>query len=79
MVKKATFLKGNLRIYKCFRDISYIFSSVLKKNYKMRPDFKSLFAVEFCSLAFFEVTDVNGFHNVEFGPGGKPISCSVFR
>ena len=20
-----------------------------------------------------------GFHNVAFGPGGKPISCSVFR
>ena len=36
--------------------------------------------------SFFEVTtsrsreDVNGFHHVTFGPGGKPvISCSVFR
>ena len=36
--------------------------------------------------SFFEVTtsssceDVNGFHNVTFGPGGKAIiSCSVFR
>ena len=35
--------------------------------------------------SFFEVTtsrsceDVNGFHNVKFGPGGKAIiSCSVF-
>ena len=37
--------------------------------------------------SFFEVTnsrsceDVNGFHNVTFGPGGKAIiySCSVFE
>ena len=37
-------------------------------------------------VSFFEVTtsssseDVNGFHNVTFGPGGMAIkSCSVFR
>ena len=40
MVKKTTFLKGNLCIYKCFREVSYIFSSALKKNYKMRPDLR---------------------------------------
>ena len=40
MVKKSTFLKGNLCIYKCFRDVSYIFSSAPKKNYKMRPDLR---------------------------------------
>ena len=40
LVKKTTFLKGNLRIYKCFRDVSYIFSSALKKNYKMHPDLR---------------------------------------
>ena len=37
-------------------------------------------------VSFFELTtsrsreDVNGFHHVTFGPGGKPvITCSVFR
>ena len=37
MAKKITCLKGSLCIYKCFIDVSYIFSSALKKNYKMRP------------------------------------------
>ena len=40
VAKKITFLKGNLCIYKCFIEVLYIFSSALKKNYKMRPDLR---------------------------------------
>ena len=55
MAKKITCLKGNLLIYKCFIDVSYIFSWALKKNYKMRPrrfeiDFVLNFAM--CSADF---------------------------
>ena len=37
MAKKITCVKGNLCVYKCFIDVCYIFSSALRKNYKMRP------------------------------------------
>ena len=56
-----------------------VYSRLLNLQYK--------FTVQRVNEAsFFEVTtsrsceDVNGFHNVMFGPGGKAIiSCSVFR
>ena len=37
VAKKISFFKRNLRIYKRFIYVSYIFSSALKKTYKMRP------------------------------------------
>ena len=40
VAKKISFLKRNLCIYKRFIYVSYIFSSALKKNYKMRPAFR---------------------------------------
>ena len=42
MSKQMMFLKGNLCIYKCFIDVLYIFSSALKKDYKMRPDLRCI-------------------------------------
>ena len=62
---------------------------LFKLDFKYK-NYKSLFAVHFTvqrvnEASFFEVTssrsceDVNGFHNIMFGPGGKAIiSCSVF-
>ena len=65
----------------------YFLLFILDFSYK---NYKSLFAVQFTvqrvnEASFFGVTssrsceDVNGFHNVMSGPGGKAIiSCSVF-
>ena len=51
MAKKISFLKGNLCIHKCFIDVLYIFSSVLKKNYEIKcaPIWDG-FCVEFCHV-----------------------------
>ena len=66
----------------------YVLVFILDFWYK---NFKSLFAVNkftakrVTEVSFFEVTTsrsdavVSGFHNIAFGQGGKPISCSVFR
>ena len=66
----------------------YVLVFILDFGYK---NFKSLFAVNkftakrVTEVSFFEVTTsrngavVSGFHNIAFGQGGKPISCSVFR
>ena len=51
MAKKITLLKGNLCIHKCFIDVLYIFSSVLKKNYEIKcaPIWDG-FCVELCHV-----------------------------
>ena len=40
MAKRITFLKGNLWNHNCFMYVLNIFSSALKKNYKMRPNLR---------------------------------------
>ena len=47
MAKAITFLKGNLCIFKCFKEYYKFFSSALKKNYKMCPDFEMDFELNF--------------------------------
>ena len=52
MLKESTLWKGNLCIYKCFIDVSYIFDRVFKKNWEMRQIILVLiFAI--CSARFY--------------------------
>ena len=65
----------------------YVLVFILDFWYK---NFKSLFAVNkftakrVTEVSFFEMTTsrsgavVSGFHNIAFGQGGQPISCSIF-
>ena len=56
MAKTITFLKGNLCIFKCFIDVLQIFLFGAKEKYKMCPDLRWIFFVEFsvdmCSADF---------------------------
>ena len=46
MAKKITFLKGNLCIFKCFIDVSYIFLFCAKEKLQNAPPI----CVEFCHV-----------------------------
>ena len=58
MAKKITFLKENLCIDKCFIDVLYIFSSVLKKITKLNaPRFEMDFVLN-CAMCSDDFTCV---------------------
>ena len=59
MAEKITFLKENLCIFKCFEEVLYIFSSVVKKKIQNAPRFEMEFVLNFamCSADWIHYPD----------------------